>query len=101
MTTEADFAIERRIKQLETVVKRRQLFRAKLDKEVMDELADFLGVNDAVFAFRALGDKPIDPYLAAQRDALMGVVRGLQYEIDHLEQAEDELSSLKKQLEDD
>lgn len=82
---------------LERVVQRRRVFRSKFDAETMQLLAEFLGVNNDVFAFRSENGAPIDPYLAAQRDALMGVVRGLQFEIDHLHEVEVELDNLREQ----
>lgn len=89
------------LKNLEEVVRRRQIFRKHITDEFMNELSDFLGVSDSIFAFRSEKGAPFDPYLAAQRDALMGVVRGLAYEADHLEEAEEELAAFKKQIEEE
>lgn len=73
------------------VVARRELFARVFTPEVLDELADFLGVQDMVFAFQ--GD--MDPYHACQQDAKAGVVRGIRWEVEHLDEAREDLRKLE------
>ncbi len=83
-----------RIAKMEVVVKRRRLFSQALTPEVIEELEKFFGVSDSVFSFRQGSDGKMDPYMAAQQDALFGVIRGLKFEIAHLQEAEDFLAAL-------
>ena len=91
--------LAQQIEMMEVVVRRRQLFAKAFDKETMRELERFLGVDLNIFAFRANKDGHVDPYLAAQQDALMGVVRGIKFEVNHLKQAEETLDALRAQQE--
>ena len=73
------------------VVARRELFARVFTPEVLDELADFLGVQDVVFAFQ--GD--MNPYSACQLDTKLGVVRGIAWEAAHVDEAREDLRKLE------
>ena len=73
------------------VVERRQLFARVFTPEVLDALAEFLGVEDVIFAFH--GD--MDPYHACQLDAKAGVVRGIRWEVEHLDEAVEVLRAME------
>ena len=74
------------------MVARRQLFARVFTPEVLDALAEFLGVDDVIFAFQ--GD--MDPYRACQLDAKAGVVRGLRWEVEHLDEAVETLRAMEE-----
>ena len=73
------------------VVARRELFARVFTPEVLDELADFLGVQDVVFAFQ--GD--MNPYSACQLDTKLGVLRGIAWEAAHVDEAREDLRKLE------
>ena len=73
------------------VVARRELFARVFTPEVLDELADFLGVQDVVFAFQ--GD--MNPYSACQLDTKLGVLRGMAWEAAHVDEAREDLRKLE------
>lgn len=73
------------------VVERRQLFARVFTPEVLAALAEFLEVKDMIFAFR--GD--MDPYRACQEDAKAGVLRGIRWEVEHLDEAVDALRAME------
>lgn len=79
------------------VVERRRLFARVFTTEVLDALADFLGVQDMIFAFQ--GD--MDPYHACQQDAKAGVVRGIRWEVEHLDEAVDALRAMEQACEEE
>lgn len=78
------------------VVERRQLFARVFTPEVLDALSEFLGVQDMIFAFH--GD--MDPYHACQQDAKAGVVRGIRWEVEHLDEAVDALRAMEQACQD-
>lgn len=82
---------------LESIVKRRQLFKETFTREVMRELRKFFGLENEIYAFRSENGAPYDPYRAAQRDALFGVIRGITYEIKHLPDAEAALEDYRRE----
>ena len=73
------------------VVARRELFARVFTPEVLDELADFLGVQDVVFAFQG----EMNPYSACQLDTKLGVVRGIAWEAAHVDEAREDLRKLE------
>ena len=73
------------------VVARRELFARVFTPEVMDELADFLQVQDTIFAFNG----EMNPYSACQADTKMGVLRGIAWEAAHVEEAREALRKLE------
>lgn len=81
---------ENLVAQQRKVVNRRRLFAQAFTPEVQKALAEFLGVDEQIFAFE--GD--FDPYRACQKDALAGVVRGIAWEIEHLPEAEEALAAM-------
>lgn len=76
------------------VKRRRELFAAAFTPDVLDELEEFLGVKDVVFAFQASAGEGYDACRAAQRDALLGVVRALRFEVARVDEARDLVSKL-------
>lgn len=76
------------------VVERRRLFKRVFTPEVLDALGEFLGVKDQIFAFQ--GD--MDPYKACQLDAKAGVLRGIAWEVEHLEEAEAVLTAMLDEM---
>lgn len=76
------------------VVERRRLFKRVFTPEVMAELGDFLGVKDQIFAFSG----EMDPYRACQQDAKAGVLRGIAWEVEHLEEAEAVLTAMLDEM---
>lgn len=73
------------------VVARRELFARVFTPEVMDELADFLQVQDVIFTFNG----EMNPYLACQLDAKLGVLRGIAWEAAHVDEAREDLRKLE------
>lgn len=80
----------------EKVVRRRQLFSYAFKPEVLEALEEWLGVKDIVFAFAPGSGSVIDPLMACRMDTLMGVVRGIRFEVAHLAEAEAALDKLRK-----
>ena len=76
------------------VKRRRELFAAAFTPEVLDELEDFVGVKDVVFAFQAPAGQAYDAFKAAQIDALLGLVRALRFEVARVDEARDLVSKL-------
>lgn len=76
------------------VVARRQLFARVFTPEVMDALAEFLDVQDVVFAFHG-EEGELDPYRACQVDTKMGVLRGIAWEVAHVDEAVEDLRRLE------
>lgn len=76
------------------VVERRRLFKRVFTPEVMEALSHFLGVKDQIFAFSG----EMDPYRACQADAKAGVLRGIAWEMEHLEEAEAALADMEKEV---
>lgn len=76
------------------LVQRRRLFKQAFSAEVLDALAEFLGVKDAVLAF----SDDYNPYRACQLDAQMGVLRGIMLEIRLLEESEQSLELMEKMI---
>lgn len=76
------------------VVERRRLFKRVFTPEVLDALGEFLGVKDQIFAFSG----EMDPYRACQQDAKAGVLRGIAWEVEHLEEAEAVLTAMLDEM---
>ena len=74
------------------VVARRELFARVFTPEVMDALADFLQVQDTIFAFNG----EMNPYSACQLDAKLGVLRGIAWEAAHVDEARADLRKLEE-----
>lgn len=82
------------------VVRRRELFAAAFTPELMEALEAWMGVKDAIFAF-VPGEKDgkLDPLEACRFDTLMGIVRGIRFEIAHKADSESYLAALMKEHE--
>lgn len=76
------------------VVERRRLFARVFSPEVLDALGEFLGVKEQIFAFSG----EMEPFRACQDDAKAGVLRGIAWEVEHLEEAEAALEQMEKEL---
>ena len=89
--------LDARIELQKKVVRRRELFAAAFTDELLNELEEFMGVKDAIFAFVPDKDGKMDALDACRVDTLMGVVRGLRFEVAHKAEAEAYLKGLLEQ----
>ena len=78
--------------------RRRELFVRVFTPEVLDELEDFLGVKDVLFAFQSEGAGGTDPYKAARIDALLGVMRALRFEVTQLDAANEMVRKMEEEI---
>lgn len=79
--------LDARIELQRKVVRRRELFAAAFTDELLNELEEWMGVKDAIFAFCPQEDGKLDPLMACRVDTLMGVVRGIRFEVAHKAEA--------------
>lgn len=83
--TAAQYAAQ--VEMQKQVVRRRELFAAVFTDEVLDALEDWMGVKEAIFAFMRDKDGKLDALEACRVDTLMGVVRGIRFEVAHKAEA--------------
>lgn len=76
------------------IVRRRELFEAAFSPEVLDALESWLGVKEAIFAFAPGADGKLEPLEACRVDTLMGVMRGIRFEIEHKVESQRYLEAL-------
>lgn len=83
---------------LQATLRRRELFAKVFTPAVLAELESFLGVKDVIFAFAPVANGRTDPYIAARQDALLGVMRALRYELEHLEETRESMKRVEEEL---
>lgn len=89
--------IDARIELQRKVVRRRELFAAAFTPELLDALEEWMGVRDAIFAFCPGEDGKLDALAACRVDTLIGVVRGIRFEVAHKDEAAAFLAGLLEQ----
>lgn len=87
---QASIAVQKR------VVRRRELFARAFSDDVIAALAEWMGVEDAIFAFVPGKDGKLDPLEACRIDTLMGVLRGIRCEIAMKDEGERALAEMLK-----
>lgn len=74
---------------------RRRLLAGALSPQVLDAIAELLGVREQLFSFEAREDGSFDTLRAMRVDTLRGVVETLRYEVARVEQCERNLREME------